>query len=315
MKVIYGPGPINPAAGGIKFKKSAVAIGIFDGVHLGHRQLIKNMVADARKAKAKAVVITFFPHPAHVLRPDIALPYLMPLEHRLKLLQALDVDAVVVIRFNKKFAHIDPRLFIRNFLVANLHAQSIFVGQDFRFGKDRSGDIGLFKELSRPCGYILHAIKPVKQGAAPISSSRLRHLVPEGKLKQAQALLGRPVSVLGRVVKGSSRGKALGFPTANVAYACDVLPPTGVYAVRVTIKNKVFYGMANLGLRPSFKDTNLKLHLEVNIFNFKRNIYGQEVLVEFLKRIRDEKKFSSKEHLIAQIQKDEIKIRRFLRIK
>ncbi len=307
MKVIYAPGTV-------KFQKTAVAIGIFDGVHRGHQLLIKNMVAEAKKLKAKAVVITFFPHPAHVLRPDISLPYLMPLEHRLELLEELGVDAAVVIRFNKQFAHINPSYFIENFLVGKLGVKSIFVGEDFRFGKDRSGDIALFKQLALKYNYRMHAIKPVRQAGQTISSSRLRRLIPEGKLKQAQQLLGRPVSVLGQVVKGDSRGKSLGFPTANVNYDNALLPPCGVYAVRVSLEGKSFYGMANLGVRPSFKSEDSKIHLEAHIFNFKRSIYGQEITVEFLKKIREEKSFASKEALIAQIKKDESIIRRLLKV-
>jgi riboflavin kinase/FMN adenylyltransferase len=305
MKVISGLGPI-------KFQKSAVAIGIFDGVHLGHQLLIKKMVAEAKKLKAKATVVTFFPHPAHILRPDISLPYLMSMEHRLILLKELGVDLVVVIPFNKKFAQIDPAYFIENFLVGKLKAQSISVGEDFRFGKDRSGNISLFKSLSKICEYRMRAIKPLKQGGEVISSSRLRRLIPEGQLKKAQALLGRPISVLGEVVHGASRGKLLGFPTANVKYLCDVLPPIGVYAVKVVLGKQVFYGMANLGRRPSFKEGSLQVHLEVHIFDFDKNIYGEEILVEFLNKIRNEKAFSSKEALISQIKNDEKAVRKFL---
>jgi riboflavin kinase/FMN adenylyltransferase len=313
MKVTYGLGLTSQGLASVKFQKTCVAIGIFDGVHRGHQRLITQMVAEAKKLKAKAVVITFFPHPAHVLRPDISLPYLMSVNHRLKMLEQLGVDEVLIIKFNKQFARIDPRLFIENFLVGRLAVQSVFVGQDFRFGKDRSGDIALFKELARASHYRMHAIKPVKQAGEPISSSRVRRLIPQGKLKQAQALLGRPVAILGQVIKGSSRGKKLGYPTANIKYDCDVLPPTGVYAVHVKIGSKKFSGMANLGCRPSFKGDN-RIHLEVHVFNFNRNIYGQNIVVEFIKKIRNEKKFLSKEALISQIQQDESTVRRLLKV-
>ncbi len=312
MKVIYGLGTI-------KFSKTVAAIGIFDGVHRGHQLLIKGMVAEAKKLKARSMVITFFPHPAHVLCPDIDLPYLISFEHRLKILEELGVDVVLVIRFNKRFAHIDPRYFIEKILVGKLGVKSVFVGEDFRFGKDRSGGVHLFKELRYTCGYRMHAVKAVKQGGVIISSSRLRRLIPQGQLKQAKALLGRPVSVLGRVVHGASRGKSLGYPTANVHYTCSVLPPCGVYAVRVVWNNdqlgipgkrgKILYGMANLGVRPSFKEGPSKVRLEVHIFDFNRTLYGQEVLVEFLHKTRNERHFTSKEALIHQIEKDERLIR------
>ncbi len=308
MKVIYGLGPIN-------LKKTAVAIGIFDGVHRGHQLLIKSMVAQARRLKAKAVVVTFFPHPAHVLRPDISLPYLISLEHRLKLLEDLGVDLVFVIRFNKSFARINPLHFIEKVLVAQMGVKSVYVGGNFRFGKDRSGDINLFKKLSQKYDYHMHAVKILKQSGEVISSGRLRQLIPQGRLKESSQLLGRPVSILGKVIRGSSRGKSLGYPTANVQYACDVLPPCGVYAVKVVLGKKVLYGMANLGIRPSFKEKDPKLNLEVHIFDFNRNLYGQIILVEFLKKIRNEIKFFSKEDLISQINKDESIIRCLLHVK
>lgn len=300
--------------GKVKFSKTAIAIGIFDGVHKGHQLLIKSMLRQARGLKAKGGIITFFPHPVHVLRPDLTLPYLISLKHRLQLFKDLGVDFVIVIPFNKKFSRIDPVYFIREILVKKLNAKSIYVGENFRFGKDRSGDIALFKKLAIEYGYRMHAVKTLKYRNEVISSGRLRRLIPEGNLKEAQAMLGRPVSVLGHVVQGSARGRLLGFPTANVEYECGNLLPLGVYAVRVALGKNKFYGMANLGLRPSFDDQNPKVHLEINIFDFRRNIYGKEILVEFLKKIRNEQKFSSKEDLIAQIKKDEKIIRRFLKV-
>ncbi|MEI7998061.1 MAG: bifunctional riboflavin kinase/FAD synthetase [Candidatus Omnitrophota bacterium] len=303
MKVIYG-------LGSIKYKKSAVAIGIFDGIHRGHQRLIKSMISHARKLRAKAVVVTFYPHPSHVLRPEASLPYLISIDHRLRILEELGVDVVLVIPFNRRFARIDPSCFIKEILVSQLGVKAVFVGDNFRFGKDRSGDITLFKDLSLKYGYCMRAVKTLKSQGEIISSGRLRRIIPDGKLKEAQSLLGRCVSVLGQVVHGASRGRGLGYPTANVQYQCDVLPPCGVYAVKVIWNKKVFYGMANLGLRPSFKEKNPKVLLEVHIFDFNRNLYGHQILVEFIRKVRDEISFSSKEELIAQIEKDELRIRR-----
>ncbi len=304
MKVIYDLGTT-------KLKSTVVAIGVFDGVHRGHQLLIDNAVKEAKRTKAKSMVITFFPHPAHVLSKNSQLPYLMSLEQRLETFKSRGVDLVWVVRFNKRFAQINPRSFIKKILVQNLGVKSIYVGENFRFGRNRSGDIDLFKEMSKDFGFQIHPLKPIKAAGEIISSGRLRALIPQGQLKQAERLLGRPVSILGEVVKGSSRGKLLGYPTANVQYNCDVLPPKGVYAVRITWKNKVYFGMANLGVRPSFKENDPKPLLEVNIFDFNKNLYGQKILVEFLKKTRDERSFSSKEALIGQIQKDERMIRSF----
>ena len=306
MKVIYLNGSFKSY-----LKKTCAAIGIFDGVHRGHQYLIKKMLTTAHHLKLQPIVVTFSPHPAHVLRPDLKLGYLTSLQDRFRLLRGLGVAACVVVRFNRSFAAIQPQKFIKDILVKKLGVQAIFVGDDFRFGKDRSGDISLFQKLGVKCGYEIHALSGHKQGGQIISSTRIRKLIGEGKLNEAFRLLGRPVSISGCVVKGSGRGKSLGFPTANIAYESDVLPPQGVYAVRVLLGKKVFLAVANLGGRPTFDKQVSKLYLEVHIFDFSKNIYGKHVQVEFLKKIRDEKKFSTPQSLIQQIHKDEASARKY----
>ena len=262
MKVMYG-------FGRVKLKRSCVAIGIFDGVHRGHQMLLSAMVKEARRLKAAPVVVTFFPHPAHVLSSS-RIGYLVSLRHRFKLLDALGVKVCIVVRFTVVFAAIEPEIFIRRDLVGRLNARAIFVGQDFRFGKDRRGDAALFGLLGGMCGYAAHGIAPLTSGGEAISSTRLRVLITSGKLSAAERLLGRPFSVLADVVKGSSRGRGLGYPTANLRPESGILPPNGVYAVRVGIKGKIFNGVANLGTRPTFKEKNPAVHLEAHIFNFNQ---------------------------------------------
>jgi riboflavin kinase/FMN adenylyltransferase len=298
MKVISLNGGIEP------FKKTALAIGIFDGIHRGHQYLIKKMLVTARQRKLKPIVITFFPHPAHVMRPDVKLGYLSSLQERFRYLHDLGVEACLVVPFNLTFAKIQPESFIKDTLVKKLGVKAIFVGEDFRFGKDRSGDIALFQSLASVCDYEMHGLPALKQGGRAISSTRIRQLITEGKLTEAAKLLGRPVSVVGEVIKGAQRGKGLGFPTANIAYESDILPPKGVYAVRVILGKKSYPAVANLGIRPTFDKQILKLHLEVYIFDFSKNIYGKHVQVEFLKKIRDEKKFTGPQELVVQIRKD-----------
>lgn len=310
MKVIFARSILNS---GITLKNTVAAIGIFDGLHRGHRYLLERMLAQARAFKAKSMAITFFPHPAHVLRPDVKLGYLMSLPHRLKLLEGLGVDICLVIHFDKKIAAIDPESFVRDMLVRRLGVRAIFVGRDFRFGRDRAGDITLLQGLSSVYGYHMRAVPALMQGKEPISSTRLRRLVAAGDLIKTKQLLGRPFSVLGKVVRGRGRGKGLGYPTANVEYGSHIVPPLGVYAVRVFWKNKTLEGVANLGLRPSFKDKDPKIHLETHIFDFKQDLYGQVIEVFFIKKIRDEKKFSSPAELAAQITKDIVKARRYFR--
>ncbi len=299
MKVIYVTGTQKKLQ-----RNSCIAIGIFDGMHRGHQYLIRHMIDCARQLKATPVVITFFPHPAHVLRPDVKLPYLSSLLQRLAMFKAMGVEICVVINFNKKFAAIDPVKFISETLVKQLRVKAIFVGEGFRFGKERSGDIDLFKRLAHDGVYDMHPMKALKQGGEAISSTRIRRLVAEGNLKAAAQLLGRNFSLEGEVVAGAKRGKRLGFPTANVRPSANVLPANGVYAVRVRLGKMTYAGVANIGLRPSFNDKNPQVHVEVHIFDFNRNIYGRAIAVEFLKKIREEKKFSSIEALKIQITKD-----------
>ena len=334
----------------LRLKKTCAAIGIFDGMHRGHQYLIKQMLTTARRLKLKPIAITFFPHPAHVLRPkgvlgmrgrpkgvlgmrgrsDVKLRYLISLQERFRLLKCLGVDLCLVVRFDRSFAGIQSRKFIKDILVKKLGVKAVFVGDDFRFGKGRSGDIALFQRLCSQYGYEMHAVPALKQGRRIISSTRIRELIGEGKLNEASRLLGRRVSISGDVVKGSERGKSLGVPTANIAYEADgfpppqrgglgrgdffVLPPKGVYVVRVLLGTKFYPAIANIGTRPSFEKQISKLHLEVHILDFSKNIYGKHLKVEFLKKIRNEKKFSSPQALIRQIQKDEAFARKYFKI-
>jgi riboflavin kinase/FMN adenylyltransferase len=306
MKVISLNGRIP------NLKKTCAAIGIFDGVHRGHRYLIKQMLTEARRLGARPIVITFSPHPAHILRPDVKLGSIISLQDRFRLLSDLGVTACLVIRFNRSFAGIRPQKFIKDILVKKLGVKAIFVGDGFRFGKDRSGDIALFQRLGLEYGYETHAVSGLKQGGTIISSTRIRQLIGTGKLNEAARLLGRGVSISGIVVKGSQRGKSLGFPTANIDYEADILPPKGVYVVRVLLGAKNYPAIVNIGTRPSFEKQIFKLYLEAHILDFSKNIYGKRLEVEFLKKVRNEKKFTNPQQLIQQIQKDEAFARKYL---
>lgn len=296
----------------LHLKKTCAALGIFDGVHRGHQYLIKQMLATSRRLGALPVVITFFPHPVHVLRPDLKLGYLTSLDDRFRRLSDLGVAVCLVVRFNRSFARIQPEKFIKDILVKKCGVKAVFVGEDFRFGKDRRGDNILFTKLASECGYEMHAVSALKQGRTIISSTRIRKLVGEGQLNEAARLLGRPVSISGLVVKGSDRGKSLGFPTANIAYEADLLPAQGVYVVKVLLGKKKYPAIANIGTRPSFEKQISQLHLEVHILDFSKNIYGRHLEIEFLKKIRNEKKFPSPQALIRQIQKDASFARKYL---
>ena len=309
MKVYYGVGKINQ-----KFKRPILTIGIFDGVHLGHQSIIRRIVREARRIKGSSIVLTFYPHPYHVLKPSRYLPLLISLEHRLKLLEDLGVDICIVQSFTDKFSKIGKQAFIKNILINKIHPLEIFVGKDFNFGKDKSGGIDLLKKQAKVYGYKLRIIPSRSIGKKKISSTLIRSLIRKGDLKKSSGFLGRPVSILGKIVKGSRRGKILGFPTANIDYEHEVLPPGGVYAVRIILDRKNFSGVANIGLRPSFKrrKSQKKSVLEVHIFNFHKRIYGKKAEVVFVKKIRIEKKFKERKNLIRQINKDIIKTKQIL---
>jgi riboflavin kinase/FMN adenylyltransferase len=305
MKVIYAIGKVKPA-----LSKTVAAIGIFDGVHKGHQSLIRRMVACARREKMKSVVITFHPHPVEVLHKKKVF-YLVSLPQRLKLMEALGVDIVLVIKFTRSFAHLKPEGFVRKYLVQRLGIREVFVGDDFRFGENRAGDVDLFTQMGAKYGFKVNHMHPVEKTSSKISSSWLRELIGSGRLREAVSMLGRNVSILGKVVHGDGRGKSLGYPTANIKFDCGVLPPHGVYVVGVDLDGKRFRGIVNIGLRPSFKHKDPSVKLEVYILDFNKNIYGRDITVEFLKKIRNEKIFSSAEHLTRQIRRDEQVARRY----
>jgi riboflavin kinase/FMN adenylyltransferase len=309
MKVIYGIGKVKKV-----FKNAVLAIGVFDGIHIGHQKLIKAAVKKARSLGGPAIVMTFSPHPVQVLKPDHYLPFVISLKHRLKIIERLDVMVCVVVHFTKRFSRLAAGEFVKRYLVDPIHPKEIFVGNDFRFGKDRSGTLEYFKEAGRTYGFKVHAITPVKGERAKIGSSRIRRMITGGKLTSAKKFLGRNVSLMGKVVRGDQRGKGLGFPTANIHPENAVVPPTGVYAVYIRVNNKKFKGMANVGLRPSFKKGNNSINVEVHIFDFQKNLYGREIIVEFVKNIRKERTFDSKEKFIAQLKRDEIKSRAILNL-
>ncbi len=297
----------------VKLKDTAAAIGIFDGVHRGHLYLLGKMLAKARTHRYTSAVITFFPHPAHVLRPDLQLKYLTTMAQRMCLLEELGVDICLVVRFTKTFAHVKPESFIKNVLVRQLGVKELFVGDDFRFGRERAGDVGLFRSLSKECGYSMHGVKALKDGGKPVSSTRIRQMVAQGDLLSAKKLLGRDFSCEGKVVKGDGRGKTIGFPTANIDYQNGIMPPNGVYAVVVEHKSKFYKGVANLGFRPSFKTVSSKPLLEVHCFDLHQDLYGDLIEVSFIRKIRDERSFPSVEMLTQQINRDAVKARGILR--
>lgn len=290
MKVIYGLRGLE------RYKRPVVALGVFDGVHRGHRRILKGAVAEARRIRGTSVVLTFWPHPQKQSS-------LYSLEHRIRLIGELGIDVCIVINFNKKFSQVLPEKFIKDILFKKLHAYCIYVGRNFRFGKDASGSQVTLKKLSNLYGYKLKVFEVVKVKNLPISSTAIRLLIKNGRLDAARELLARRVSILGTVIKGSSWGTILGFPTANIDPHHEVIPPKGVYAVWIDIENNKLKGICYIGTRPTFRNKALR-RIEVHIYNFSNNLYGKYLEIQFIKKIRDEQKFNSVYSLSKQIKKD-----------
>lgn len=287
-----------------KFKKPVVVLGVFDGVHLAHRRILREAAGRAHSIKGSSILVTFYPHPQKE-------ESLYSLGHRLKLISSFGIDAAVVIRFNKKFSRIPARNFIKDVLVKRFKPEYVFVGENFTFGRGAQGNCRLLKEASAANGFRLKVFPVLKIKQKAISSTLIRRLIKDGKLAQAEKLLRRRVSVLGTVVRGASLARKLGFPTANIDPHHEVLPPAGVYSVKVLYRQKVFFGVCSIGHKPTFNTKSLQ-HIEVHIFNFKRNIYGAYLEIQFIKHLRKQKKFSSLPALAAQIKKDVILAKRAL---
>ncbi len=291
---------------------SAVTVGNFDGVHRGHQALVGEMVRWARSAPGDAVVLTFDPHPARVLSPHQAKRALMTLEQKAEALAALGVDRLVALAFTERVAGMPAEEFARLVLRGSLAAPRVVVGQDFRFGRGRAGDVAALVALGETLGFAVRAVGPVLQDGLPISSSRIRDVLAAGEVAKAASLLGRIFFVDGAVVRGDGRGRGLGFPTANVAVHNETLPGLGVYACRMRLGagEVARPAVANLGQRPTFGGG--QTVLEVHVLDFAGDLYGREVRVEFVERLRAERAFAGREDLLAQIGADAQEARRIL---
>jgi riboflavin kinase/FMN adenylyltransferase len=298
MKVISAA---NELAAG---RKVCLAIGVFDGVHLGHQQIIRQTVADARLHDAVALVVTFDRHPATVVAPNRVPPMIYSLPQKLRTIESLGPDALLLIHFNESFSQQTGEVFIRG-LAADLgQLQSICVGADFTFGHKRSGDVKLLKRLGEELKFTVHGMAAVALDGQPVSSTRIRDAVRAGNFDAASQMLGRAYSFASRVVHGDRIGHTLGFPTANLDTTDLLLPPDGVYAAHATAGGKTFRAVLNIGHRPTVKNPNHELRVEIHLLDFSGDLYGQELEVTFAAKLRDEKKFASLDELKAQIARD-----------
>jgi riboflavin kinase/FMN adenylyltransferase len=290
----------------------ALTIGNFDGVHKGHQQMLNRLVRAAHTRDLKASVLTFEPHPRELFTPASAPTRLTSLREKLTLLAAHGVEHVHVQRFSRAFAALSPEAFVEGLLVNGLRVRWVLVGDDFRYGAQRAGDLAALQQAARVHGFALETMPTVTNEGMRISSSAVRAALSVGDLAQAERLLGRQYSISGRVVHGRKLGRELGFATANVQMKHNRPPLSGIFAVRVHgAGNGVCDGVASLGLRPTIT-ANGRNTLEVHLFDFQREIYGRHLRVEFLAKIRDEEKYADLETLKAQIARDCIAARDIL---
>ncbi|MBI3765876.1 MAG: bifunctional riboflavin kinase/FAD synthetase [Ignavibacteriales bacterium] len=285
-------------------KNSVLTVGTFDGVHLGHRSIIKELVTRARSHHGRSVIVTFEPHPREVVgRGPIKL--LTPLEERLDLIGQLAVDITVVLEFTYEFSRQTSQEFYERYAVRGVGVSEVIVGHDHMFGIDREGGIQELQALGKTFDFSVAVVEPVSIDGEAVSSSKIREMLLQGDVERAEIFLGRPYSITGNVVQGDRRGTQIGFPTANLdpVHSFQLIPAEGVYCVSVLVGENQYYGMMNIGTRPTFH-TELKRTIEVNIFDFNKIIYGSLLRVQFLKRLRPEKKFLSQDELITQLRQD-----------
>ena len=281
---------------------ASVAVGNFDGVHRGHQALVAAAVARARATGEAAVVLTFDPHPALVLRPSAAPAALTTLAQKEELVAGLGTDRLVVVPFDARLAALSPEAFAREVLQQGLAARHVVVGDSFRFGRARAGDPALLEALGGPLGFGVEVVPPVLEGGRPISSSRVREALARGDVGEARQLLGREYFVDGEVVRGDGRGRTIGVPTANLAPEAQILPAHGVYAVRCRARDSWHPAVVNVGERPTFGGG--RVTLEAHLIDFEGELYGARLRVAFHERLRGEQRFESAERLVAQIRAD-----------
>jgi len=297
MRIVRGLPSVPPER-----RPSAVALGVFDGVHLGHRAILGAAVAHARASGAPAVACTFEPHPFEVLQPQRAPLPITTLDERLELIAHCGVDATVVLAFTRELAAVEPEAFVKDVLVERLAARQVVVGFNHRFGRAARGDAALLRELGTRHGFSVDVIEPLAIDGVPVSSTAIRAALGRGDLDGAARMLGRAYTLPGTVVAGAGRGRTLGFPTANVAPDRPVLVAPGVYACSLEVAGQPRRAVVNVGVRPTFGEDTLAV--EAYLLDFSGDLYGQTVRLVFVSRVREERRFPSVDALRAQIADD-----------
>ena len=288
-----------------QFKDSVVTIGTFDGCHRGHQDIIKKVIYNSEINGSNSILVTFEPHPRHVLQPEVKLPILMHIDRKLDFLKSFNLNAVVLIPFDEEFSKMTANDFLKNIILKQLNASKVIVGYDHHFGFNRDGSPDFLKDESTNSNFEVEIVNPISDQEMIISSTHIRQSIQNGYVRRASFELGWVFGFEAKVVTGSGRGKELGFPTANFIpiEKNQLIPANGVYCIRGRINGNSLYGMCNLGVRPTFDETDFVM--EVHFFqNEVDDIYSEIITVEFLERVRDEKKFSNPKELIKQLEKD-----------
>lgn len=280
-----------------------LALGNFDGLHRGHMKIIERVRRVAAERGGTALVLTFDPHPPRIVRPDKAPPLLMTLEQKLEALAKAGIQGVAIVNFTHEVSRWEPEYFVKTVLVDWLHVAEVWVGADFLFGRDRTGNFTLLRALGARNGFRAEKIDPVRYKEFVVSSTRIRRLISEGRVDEASALLGHHFYIDGTVVRGAGRGRELGVPTANLETTNELVPPHGVYATTALVKGIVYPSVTNIGLRPTFENTE-RATIEVHILGLDQDLYGQQIRLAFVQRLRDERRFPDVDALKAQIEAD-----------
>ncbi len=304
MKIFHGTENANIT------RPTVLTLGVFDGLHLGHQEIMRKVVERARAVDAVATAITFDPHPRAVLYPDSAPPMLQTLDQRLANLEVLGIEQTIVIPFTREFSGQPAENFLADIIYDRLQAREVYLGKGFAFGKDRGGNIELLRVMSEKLGFIADEVEEVQLRGMRISSSKIRKLLAEGYVNLARRLLGRPYGVEGVIIRGNRRGHTIGFPTANLKPQNRVIPKFGVYATATLIDGSWRKSITNIGVRPTF-ESDADPSIETYVFDFDGDLYGDVLRVRFLHRIRDERKFNGIDELKAQIEKDSNRARNY----
>ena len=309
MKVVYDIEEFDPQ------KPVVLTQGTFDGVHFGHRRILRHVVSEARKIDGVSVLLTFYPHPRLVLYPDDnELKLLTTIEEKVDLVSALGIDYLIIIPFTKELSRLRASDFVRDILVEQLHISKLIIGYDHRFGRNREGGLQEMSRFAETYNFDLEEIPPQDIDDSIVSSTKIRKALLEGDVHLAKDYLGDLYTISGKVEEGLQRGTAIGYPTANVRVSSSykLIPQNGVYAVWVYVEKIKYAGMLNIGYNPTFEDK--KWSMEVHILNFNKNIYHHKILISFCSRIREEMKFENVTSLVNQLTKDEGKVRSILEV-